>query len=246
MRPELALPIHNRILNDLVGTGKLDYERTIRTQELLSLQDHETATISHDGTVFVISHQCQELKLKLAAHELSHAMNLLELDEVANVIASIDRVRIVFKVLTDELEILETLTPRNYQVVRATLGKGSGQESPGYNQIMTAAPLLWKRLKDLLGRRGVALAEVYREPDAHPELLGLCEAFTTLDASWQKWLHHHFILVKRIIGVSAETASLAQNKTTMLAASMLRPLFEPLWVVRNEMTHEWVDARGHH
>lgn len=246
MRPELALPIHNRVLDDLVGTGKLDYERTIRTQELLSLQDHETATVSHDGTVFVLTHQCQELKLKLATHELGHAMTLLEQDEVAKVIASIERVRIVFKVLTDELEILETLTPRNYQVVRATLGKGSGQESPGYNQIMTAAPLLWKRLKALLDRRGTTLAAIYHDPDAHPELMGLCEAFTTLDASWQKWLHHHFILVKRIIGVSADTTSLAKNKTTMLASSMLRPMFEPLWVIRNEMTTEWTDGRGHH
>jgi tryptophan 2,3-dioxygenase len=246
MRKELALPIHNRVLDDLVGTGKLDYERTIRTGELLGLQDHETATISHDGTVFVLTHQCQELKLKLAAHELSHTMTLLEQDEVAQTIASIERVRIVFKVLTDELEILETLTPRNYQVVRATLGKGSGQESPGYNQIMTAAPMLWERLEALLGRHDTSVAAIYHEPDKTPHLMLLCEAFTTLDASWQKWLHHHFILVKRIIGVSAETESLANNKTTMLAASMLRPLFNPLWTIRNEMTHEWVDARGHH
>lgn len=245
MRPELALPIHNRVLNDLVGTGKLDYERTIRTQELLDLQDHETATISHDGTVFVITHQCQELKLKLAAHELSHTMTLLEQDEIARAIASIERVRIVFKVLTDELEILETLTPRNYQVVRATLGKGSGQESPGYNQIMTAGPLLWARLEALLAKREVTIDEIYRAPDEHAHLNLLTEALTSLDGQWQKWLHHHFILVKRIIGVSADTASLANNKTTMLASSMLRPLFPPLWTIRQEMTHEWTH-RGHH
>ena len=71
MHPKMQLPLYNKVLDDQVGLGKLDYERTIRTAELLGLHDHETATISHDGTVFVIAHQCQELKIKLAVHELA-------------------------------------------------------------------------------------------------------------------------------------------------------------------------------
>lgn len=246
MHPDLQLPIHNRVLDDKVGLGKLDYERTIRTGELLNLHDHETATISHDGTVFVIAHQCQELKLKLVAHELSHTIELVADGQVGQAIASLDRVRVVFQCLISELEILETLSPRNYQLVRTTLGKGSGQESPGYNQVITAGPLLWTALEGLLARRGTTLDALYHDPDADSHLYLLCEAYTTVDGLWQKWLFHHFMLVKRIIGISADTQSLAQNKTTMLAASMLRPLFEKLWTMRCAMTHEWVEARGHH
>jgi tryptophan 2,3-dioxygenase len=246
MRPEMKLPMHNKVLNDMVGLGKLDYERTIRTGELLDLHDHETATISHDGTVFVIAHQCQELKLKLATHELSYTADLVEGGQVGQAIASLDRVRVVLECLTKELEILETLSPRNYQVVRTTLGKGSGQESPGYNQIMAAGPVLWNALSKLLADRNTSLSALYHDPDADSHLYLLCEAFTTVDGLWQKWLFHHFMLVKRIIGVSHDVNSLAQNKTTMLASSMMRPLFPELWSIRVSMTHEWVEARGHH
>jgi tryptophan 2,3-dioxygenase len=155
-------------------------------------------------------------------------------------------VRIVFQCLIDELEILETLSPSNYQVVRGTLGKGSGQESPGYNQVLAAGPLLWDRLSTILDERGEDLSAIYHDPGGHADMYALCEAFTTLDACWQKWLYHHFMLVKRIIGVSADTTSLAENKTTLLASSMLRPLFEPLWRMRCQLTHEWATAHGHH
>ena len=46
MHPKMQLPLYNKVLDDQVGLGKLDYERTIRTAELLGLHDHETATIS--------------------------------------------------------------------------------------------------------------------------------------------------------------------------------------------------------
>jgi tryptophan 2,3-dioxygenase len=245
MHPAMTLPIHNRVLDDQVGLGKLDYERTIRTAELLQLQDHETATVSHDGTIFVIAHQCQELKLKMVAHELSLTIDLVAAGQVGQAIASLDRVRVVFQCLIAELEILETLSPLNYQVVRKTLGKGSGQESPGYNQMIQAGPLMWASLSALIAQRDTTLAALYHDPDADSHLYLLCEAYSTMDGLWQKWLFHHFMLVKRIIGVSHDTNSLAQNKTTMLASSMMRPLFEQLWSIRVSMTHEWVEAQGH-
>jgi len=243
MRPELALPLFNHVLKDFVGNGTLDYERTIRTGELLSLQDHETALVNHDGTTFVISHQCQELKLKLIAHELSHTIDLLDRRELAATITTLDRVRIVFQCLTAELEILETLSPRSYQTIRETLGHGSGQESPGFNQLLNAGPLLWSRLEAILQAAGATLEGVYDHPEQHPDLFALCESFTTLDANYQKWLYHHFMLVKRIIGVARDVPSLAQNATTQLAASMMRPMFDPLWRMRCAMTREWVETR---
>jgi len=249
MRPELALPLYNKMLGRETGKGELDYERAIRTNELLSLQDGPAAKVSHDGTTFVLTHQCQELKLKLVAHELSRTLDLLDQRLLAPALASLDRVRIVFQCLSAEIEILETLSPRSYQTVRQTLGRGSGQESPGYNQIVAAAQPLWQRLEEILAERKTTLEQVYDFPERNAELFVLCESYTTLDSGFQKWLYHHFMLVKRIIGVSRDVVSIAANATTQLAGSMLKPLFDPLWKLRCAMTREWnqvhVEPKGH-
>lgn len=249
MRPELLLPLYNKLLDRHTGKGELDYERAIRTPELLALQDGPVAQVSHDGTTFVLTHQCQELKLKLVAHELSKALDLLDQRLIPPTLAAFDRVRIVFQCLSCELEILETLSPRSYQTIRQTLGRGSGQESPGYNQVLAAAPFLWDRLLRILAERKASLEQVYDFPEMHAELFVLCESFTTLDSSFQKWLYHHFMLVKRIIGVSRDVVSIADNATTQLAGSMLKPLFDPLWKLRCAMTREWnevhVQPKGH-
>jgi len=150
VRPELALPLFNLVLERLVGEGDLGYEQAIRTRELLSLQDHRSAVVNHDGATFVLTHQCQELKLKLAAHELSAAVDFLEAENLTAATMTLDRVRIVFQCLVAELEILETLSPVSYQRARETLGTGSGQESPEYNQVINAAPLLWARLEAMV------------------------------------------------------------------------------------------------
>lgn len=243
MRPELSLPIHNRVLDDRVGEGKLDYERTIRTAELLSLQDHETAQVNHEGTTFVITHQCQELKLKLLAHELSATIDALEARDAIMADRFLNRTRVILETLSTELAILETLSPRSYQEIRQTLGKGSGQESPGYNQLMVAMPLIWKGLEGCLTDAGVSLEQVYLNPEAHEHLFLLCESMATLDAKVQTWLHHHYLLVKRVIGMARDVKSLAANATTALASSMLKNFFDPLWNVRSEMTRDW--AAGH-
>lgn len=244
MRTELALPLFNSVLERMVGEGTLGYEQVIRTKELLALQDHESAVINHDGATFVLTHQCQELKLKLVAHELSAVLDALDDGRLTVAMLTIDRVRIVFETLITELGILETLSPVSYQTVRETLGTGSGQESPGYNQVINAAPLLWSRLEALFDAAGTSLEEVYGKPDAHVTLFALCESFTTLDACFQKWLYHHFMVVRRVIGVESMVDSLATNPTTLLAVSMLKPLFEPLWDLRCDMTLDWTDRQA--
>jgi tryptophan 2,3-dioxygenase len=244
MRPEAELPLYNPVLERLVGEGTLSYETAIRTPQLLALQDHEVATVSHDGTTFVITHQSQELKLKLVAHELSGVTDHLEAFDAPAAIAGLARTAVILGCLGAELAILETLSPASYQVVRGTLGTGSGQESPGYNQVLAVARPLLAAAARVLDRAGVGLGEVYREPAEHPELYALCEGLTSVDAGWQKWLYAHFMLVRRVIGVSTDVESLAANPTSMLAVSMLAPLFPPLWDVRRDMTTDWMEERA--
>src|SRR5438874_8461952 len=50
----------------LTGAGASDYERYLRTDDLLSLQKTEDERAHHDELLFQITHQSSELWLKLA------------------------------------------------------------------------------------------------------------------------------------------------------------------------------------
>ena len=50
-----------------------DYEKYIRTEELLALQKAPSALSCHDELQFQVVHQVAELWMKLVAHELVHA-----------------------------------------------------------------------------------------------------------------------------------------------------------------------------
>ena len=60
--------------------------------------------------------------------------------------------------------------------VRGGLGHGSGQESPGFNAILDAAPRLWVAYSALLERAGVTPLAIQMDPEAHSVLFQLSEA----------------------------------------------------------------------
>src|SRR5438552_19127098 len=67
----------------LPGPGASDYERYLRTDELLSLQKPPEERVHHDELLFQTVHQPSELWLKLATTEVDEAAGSIERDEVA-------------------------------------------------------------------------------------------------------------------------------------------------------------------
>src|SRR5581483_7970326 len=62
----------------LPGEGASDYERYLRTDELLSLQKGPDEQVHRDELLFQTVHQASELWLKLAASEVDEAAALVE------------------------------------------------------------------------------------------------------------------------------------------------------------------------
>ncbi|GAA0398120.1 hypothetical protein Acor_34760 [Acrocarpospora corrugata] len=60
-----------------------------------------------------------------------------------------------------------------------------------------------------------------------------------VDEAYQTWLFTHFMLVRRTIGVSRNTAALDGVSTQVLPGRMTQPLFRQLWRVREQMTANW-------
>ncbi|MCE9669212.1 tryptophan 2,3-dioxygenase family protein [Myxococcus stipitatus] len=236
-------PLFNPLLKKWVGRGELDYEVYLKTPELLSLQSAEGERVAHDELMFQVVHQAQELWLKLASREAVEVVGELDRDALWRASGRLERIQRILKCLGAEMGVLETMTPDTYQVIRRSLGNGSGQESPGYNTLRKAAEGLEGALERLLARRGQTLRGVYSGgPD---DLKRLCEQLMDIDESFQGWLYAHFQLVRRTIGVDRSVKALDGLPTQVLAGRMSLPLFRPLWDVRVELTQTWKRDGGH-
>jgi tryptophan 2,3-dioxygenase len=234
------------MLDKWVGKGELDYEVYLQTGTLFTLQTPHDRLVHDDELLFQITHQSQELWLKLVSHEAVGVVTAIDAGRLADAGARLERMLRALRTLVGEIDILKTLRPAAYQTIRRSLGNGSGQESPGYNTLRLAAGALESALERLLARRERTLAAVYAEEHAaDQDLTRLCEQLVEIDDAFQTWLHAHFQLVRRTIGVDRTVKALDGLPTRVLAGRMTMPLFPALWEVRVEMTAAWRGEGGY-
>src|SRR5882672_5987751 len=126
----------------LPGKGASDYERYLRTDELLALQKAPGDLRHEDEMTFQVVHQSSELLLKGAAFELERALRLIEVGDFLNAGRLIRRANAELDHPIGMLHLLETITPYDYQIIRAGLGHGSGLDSPGFLALLHIGPRL--------------------------------------------------------------------------------------------------------
>lgn len=220
-----------------------DYEKYIRTEELLALQKAPEALSCHDELQFQIVHQAHELYMKLIEHELRFACQLLETRDVARAVTSLGRVTKVQRVLLASIDLLDTMAPTDYMTIRAGLGRGSGQESPGFRTMLRLpGEIVWPAMSAFLESEGVTIRQIYEHPHDHHQLFQLCEALLDYDQLLQTWRYRHLILVYRIIGTG--TPSLKGKHSDLLLRGMQQRFFPKLWDIRDEVFGEWTAAQA--
>lgn len=218
-----------------------DYEKYIRTEELLALQRSPDELTTHDELQFQVVHQAAELWMKLIEFELRRTVELLDGDRLAMATRQLVRVARIQRLLLQGMDLLDTMSPRDYMTIRTGLGSGSGQESPGFKAMLRLpGELVWPAVAALLERRGVSLRAIYEHQDDHVELYRLCERLVDFDQSLQMWRYRHLLLVYRTIG--AGTPSLKGKPSELLAQGMKQRFFPKLWEVRDELFGEWTKA----
>ncbi len=218
-----------------------DYEKYIRTEQLLELQKPADELSCHDELQFQVVHQVAELWMKLCEHELLFAAARLREDKVPRALRAMARVRGIQQLLLDEMGLLDTMAPRDYMTIRNALGRGSGQESPGFRRMLQLPEEVFPAFEALLATRGVTLRQIYESPDDQPELFNVAEALIDYDQSLQAWRMRHLLIVYRQIGVG--TPSLKGKPSDLLAEGMKHRFFPELWQVRDELFAEW--TRSH-
>ncbi len=223
-----------------------DYEKYIRTDELLALQKPADCLTCHDELQFQVVHQAAELWMKLIEHELRHTCALLDADDLPRALTHLGRVGRTQRVLLLQLDLLDTMSPIDYMTIRTGLGRGSGQESPGFKTMLRLpGEIVWPSFAGVLERKAVTLRQIYEQPHQHHQLHQVCEALVDYDQMLQTWRYRHLMLVYRTIGTG--TPSLKGKPSDLLAHGMKQRFFPKLWDVRDELFAEWtaqMEAKG--
>ena len=221
----------------LEGRGSTDYERYIRVPELLELVKPASLLAHPDERLFQTTHQAAELWLHHVDYEIDRAVELIREDETAHAAALLERATRIINLLRQQIVILETMAPADYHVIRTTsLGRGSGQESPGFAKLLDVGKRLWPPFEELLGRRGASLIEIERAPRDHAELFRLVQAMMDYDEAFLNWRFTHMRLAFRVIG--SKVLSLKGVPASQLEMGTREPLFPPLWDTISELTTE--------
>ena len=225
--PRLSEPV-------LPGEAGSDYERYLRTDELLALQKTPEEWAHRDELLFQTVHQSSELWLKLAVTEVAEATRLVEGADLSGAIRLLRRGADCLKIVTGALDMLEHLSPWEYQEVRKVLGHGSGFDSPGFRGVQKVTPPLGAAFHAARERAGLTLPEVYTRGREHEGLYQLAELLIEWDERVVVWRARHFVVVERIIGGSV--VGTQGTPVEVLGRLIHKRFFPDLWEVRNELT----------
>lgn len=220
------------------GEGTLDYELYLNTKKLLSCQKDFPQFCNQDELQFQIVHQVEELWLKLIGYTLLDIDEFIQKENTNRVITLFRRVHISLKLMVDQLALLETMSPREYQEIRLQLGNGSGQESPGFRTILRMHKPVWDSFKACyLDRHSLTVEKIYHTEYSHSDAYVVAEALAEFDELFQKFRYHHLQLIHRTIGLGAK--SLKGRSVEILNEGLRTVFFPELWEIRNKMTDAW-------
>jgi tryptophan 2,3-dioxygenase len=120
----------------------LSYNSYLAIDELLGLQRPLSEGPEHDEMLFIIIHQTYELWFKQLIHEFTAAQQSLEDGDTHRSLAILGRIRTILKVCVTQIDILETMTPLQFNAFRGYLASSSGFQS-----------VQFRKVEAILGRR---------------------------------------------------------------------------------------------
>lgn len=172
-------------------SNKMNYHDYLQIDRLLSCQQMESEKLgkkSHDEMLFIVVHQVYELWFKLILTEVSSILDIFARDHIDEklmdlIVARLQRVVEIQKLLVDQIRIMETMTPLDFLEFRDMLIPASGFQSLQFRQLET---LLGLKPENRL-KYGQATYEQSLKPDQR-EVMARFERQCTLFDRVEKWL----------------------------------------------------------
>lgn len=129
----------------LDSSKAITYSSYLAVDDLLNLQKPESD--EHDEMLFIIIHQVYELWFKQLLHETDFLMTRLERSDISRALHTLKRMLTILKTVVSQVDILETMTPLEFNSFRDRLGSSSGFQSYQFRELEFA--LGYKRKKVL-------------------------------------------------------------------------------------------------
>jgi tryptophan 2,3-dioxygenase len=107
----------------------LTYSEYLKIDEILALQSLRTDPPEHDEMLFIIIHQTYELWFKQLLHETRFLMDRMQADDLTRSSHVMKRILKIMKTLVGQVDILETMTPLEFESFRHRLDSSSGFQS---------------------------------------------------------------------------------------------------------------------
>lgn len=117
------------------GETALSYGSYLRIPELLQLQRPVSDPPQHDELLFITIHQVYELWFQQLLHELDAVIRALGADDVLGAHRLLRRCIEIERVLVEQVNVLETMTPNDFLTFRDRLMPASGFQSAQFRTL---------------------------------------------------------------------------------------------------------------
>jgi tryptophan 2,3-dioxygenase len=235
----------------------IDYGSYLALDELLALQRPRAAPEHPDELLFIIVHQASELWFKAILYELDQLTVALQRYDTGRALWEMGRLNALMRIVSAQLDSLETLPPQHFAEFRGYLGASSGSQSIQFRAIEAASglrdahfmhaleehgpipplvegalarPTLQELFLGLLTKEKTTLEELYVGPG--PSMLFfLAEALLEYEQQFAQWRFKHVQLVERIIGPTTGGTG-GTLGARYLQRTIDQRFFPELWAVR--------------
>ena len=158
-----------------------DYQASVTYSSYLALDEVLAAqrlrSEEHDELLFIVIHQVYELWFKQLLHEGAHLQRRLEDGDTPHALHTLKRTLTILKTIVAQIDVLETMTPRQFLAFRDRLEEASGFQSAQFRE-----------LEALLGRRDPSVLRHYAPDSAEQGRIAAAMARPSLFDSFLRYL----------------------------------------------------------
>lgn len=202
---------HDESLIVPTNPNSVTYNSYLHVPELISLQKPISQPAENDEMLFIIIHQVYELWFKQILHEIRRGAEVLARGGLMEFVKGLRRVAAIQDVLVGQINVLETMTPNDFNRFRDNLNPASGFQSFQFRLVET-----------LLGCKDQAYLKFFQTyPDAASQLQGAMESPT---------LYDHFLHYLQRRGLPVPKAVLSRDvKLEHVPNDALRDIFVDIY-----------------
>lgn len=160
--------------------AQLTYGSYLSLPQLLSAQHPQTVPPAHDELLFITIHQVYELWFQQLLHEVGAVRTAMQDGRLWWAQHLLQRVHVIERVLVQQVDVLETMTPQDFLEFRQRISPASGFQSVQFRELEFVSgakdPAYLERFRGLTDAEEDRLRERLGEPTLWDAFVGVIAA----------------------------------------------------------------------